>query len=82
MASVYRIGVHARTQAAHRFEASKPDLMEGVDPFPDLPAFLGDLRAVGVGVDVCVCSSSRRELVAQWIDRNRLEEHFRVVDGW
>ncbi len=73
-------GRAARTQAAHRFEASKPDLLEGVDRFPDLPAFLDELR--GVGVDVCVCSSSRRELVDRWIDRNRLQEHFRVVDGW
>src|SRR3954453_15255128 len=73
-------GRPARTQAGHRFEAAKPDLMQGVDPFPDLPAFLDQLRAVGV--DVCVCSSTRRELVVRWIDRNRLEEHFRVVDGW
>jgi choline kinase/phosphatidylglycerophosphate synthase/beta-phosphoglucomutase-like phosphatase (HAD superfamily) len=73
-------GRPARTQAAHRFEASKPDLMEGVDPFPDLRAFLEELRAVGV--DVCVCSSTRRELVLRWIDRHRLGEHFRVVDGW
>jgi beta-phosphoglucomutase-like phosphatase (HAD superfamily) len=73
-------GRAARTQAAHRFEASKPDLMEGVDPFPDLRAFLDQLRAVGV--DVCVCSSTRRELVLQWIGRHRLGEYFRVVDGW
>ena len=73
-------GGAARTRAAHRFEASKPDLMDGVDPFPDLRAFLDDLHAVGV--EVCVCSSTRRELVRQWIDRHRLGEHFRVVDGW
>ena len=73
-------GRAARTQAAHRFEASKPDLMEGVDPFPDLRAFLEEVRAVGV--DVCVCSSTRRELVLRWIDRHRLGEYFRVVDGW
>ena len=54
-------GRAARTHAAHRFEASKPDLMDGVDPFPDLRAFLDELRAVGV--EVCVCSSTRRELV-------------------
>jgi phosphoglycolate phosphatase-like HAD superfamily hydrolase len=73
-------GRAARTQAAHRFEASKPDLMEGVDPFPDLRAFLEEVRAVGV--DVCVCSSTRRELVRRWIDRHRLGEYFSVVDGW
>jgi beta-phosphoglucomutase-like phosphatase (HAD superfamily) len=73
-------GRAARTQAAHRFEASKPDLMEGVDPFPDLRAFLEEVRAVGV--DVCVCSSTRRELVRRWIQRHGLGEYFRLVDGW
>jgi beta-phosphoglucomutase-like phosphatase (HAD superfamily) len=64
----------------HRFEVSKPDLMDGVDPFPDLRAFLDELQATGV--EVCICSSTRLELVRQWIDRHRLGEHFRVVDGW
>jgi len=73
-------GGPARTRAEHRFEVSKPDLMDGVDPFPDLRAFLDDFRAAGV--EVCICSSTRRELVRQWIDRHRLGEHFRVVDGW
>jgi phosphoglycolate phosphatase-like HAD superfamily hydrolase len=73
-------GGPARTQAAHRFEVSKPDLMDGVDPFPDLRAFLDELH--GAGVEVCICSSTRVELVRQWIDRHRLGEHFRVVDGW
>ncbi len=68
------------TRAVHRFEEAKPDLMDGVDPFPDLPVFLDELHAVGV--EVCICSSTRRELVRQWIDRRRLAEHFRVVDGW
>ena len=54
--------------------------MDGVDPFPDLRAFLDELHAAGV--EVCICSSTRRELVRQWIDRHRLGEHFRVVDGW
>jgi phosphoglycolate phosphatase-like HAD superfamily hydrolase len=69
-----------RTRAAHRFEVSKPDLMDGVDPFPDLRAFLDELH--GAGVEVCICSSTRVELVRQWIDRHRLGEHFRVVDAW
>jgi phosphoglycolate phosphatase-like HAD superfamily hydrolase len=69
-----------RTRAVHRFEVSKPDLMDGVDPFPDLRAFLNELQAAGV--EVCICSSTRLELVRQWIDRHRLGEHFRVVDGW
>jgi phosphoglycolate phosphatase-like HAD superfamily hydrolase len=73
-------GGPARARAEHRFEGSKPDLMDGVDPFPDLRAFLDELHAAGV--EVCVCSSTRRELVRQWIDRHRLGEHFRVVDGW
>ena len=54
--------------------------MDGVDPFPDLRAFLDALHAAGV--EVCICSSTRRELVRQWTDRHRLGEHFRVVDGW
>ena len=70
----------ARTRAAHRFEVSKPDLMDGVEPFPDLGAFLRELRAAGV--EVCICSSTRRDLVRQWTDRHRLGEHFLVVDGW
>jgi phosphoglycolate phosphatase-like HAD superfamily hydrolase len=70
----------ARTRAAHRFEVSKPDLMDGVEPFPDLRAFLDELRTAGVAV--CICSSTRRDLVRQWTDRHRLGEHFRVVDGW
>jgi CDP-L-myo-inositol myo-inositolphosphotransferase len=73
-------GGAARTHAAHRFEVSKPDLMDGVDPFPDLRAFLDELHAAGV--EVCICSSTRRELVRHWIDRHRLGKHFRVVDGW
>jgi choline kinase/phosphoglycolate phosphatase-like HAD superfamily hydrolase/phosphatidylglycerophosphate synthase len=73
-------GGPARTRAAQRFEMSKPDLMDGVDPFPDLRAFLDELHAAGV--DVCICSSTRRELVRQWIDRHHIGEHFRVVDGW
>jgi choline kinase/phosphatidylglycerophosphate synthase/phosphoglycolate phosphatase-like HAD superfamily hydrolase len=73
-------GGPARTRAAHRFEVSKPDLMDGVDPFPDLRAFLDELHAAGV--EVCICSSTRRELVRQWTDRHRLGEHFRVVDAW
>ena len=73
-------GGPAQTRTAHRFEVSKPDLMDGVDPFPDLRAFLDALQAAGV--EVCICSSTRRELVRQWIDRHRLGEHFRVVDGW
>ena len=68
------------TRAVHRFEEAKPDLMDGVDPFPDVPVFLAELHAVGV--EVCICSSTRRELVRQWIDRHRLAEHFRVPDGW
>jgi beta-phosphoglucomutase-like phosphatase (HAD superfamily) len=51
-----------------------------VDPFPDLRAFLDELHAAGV--EVCICSSTRRELVRQWIDRHRLGEHFGVVDAW
>jgi phosphoglycolate phosphatase-like HAD superfamily hydrolase len=70
----------ARTHAAHRFEVCKPDLMDRVDPFPDLRAFLDELHAAGV--EVCICSSTRQELVRHWIDRHRLGEHFRVVDGW
>jgi beta-phosphoglucomutase-like phosphatase (HAD superfamily) len=54
--------------------------MDGVDPFLDLRAFLDELQAAGV--EVCICSSTRLELVRQWIDRHRLGEHFRVVDGW
>ena len=73
-------GRAARTQAVHRFQASKPDLMAGVDPFPDLRAFLEEVHAVGV--DVCVCSSTRRELVLRWIQRHRLGEYFPVVEGW
>ena len=69
-----------RTRGVHRFEVSKPELMDGVDPFPDLRAFLEELQAAGV--EVCICSSTRLELVRQWIDRHRLGEHFRVVDGW
>jgi Haloacid dehalogenase-like hydrolase len=45
-----------------------------------LRAFLDELHAAGV--EVCICSSTRRELVRQWIDRHRLGEHFRVVDAW
>jgi 1L-myo-inositol 1-phosphate cytidylyltransferase / CDP-L-myo-inositol myo-inositolphosphotransferase len=70
----------ARTRAAHRFEVSKPELMDGVEPFPDLRAFLDELRTAGVAV--CICSSTRRDLVRQWTERHRLGEHFRVVDGW
>ena len=73
-------GGAARTRAVHRFDATKPELMDGVDPFPDLRAFLDDLHAAGV--EVCICSSTRRELVGQWIDRHRLAQQFRVVDGW
>jgi 1L-myo-inositol 1-phosphate cytidylyltransferase / CDP-L-myo-inositol myo-inositolphosphotransferase len=73
-------GSPAQARAARRFELSKPDLMDAVEPFPDLPAFLDQLRTTGV--EVCLCSSTRRELVAQWIDRHRLGEDFRVVDGW
>ena len=73
-------GGPAQTRAARRFEISKPDLMDGVDPFPDLRVFLDELHAAGV--KVCICSSTRRELVRHWIDRHRLAEHFRVVDGW
>lgn len=73
-------GGAARTHAAHRFEVCKPDLMDGVDPFPDVRAFLDELTASGV--EVCICSSTRQELVRQWIGGHRLEEHFRVVDGW
>jgi hypothetical protein len=54
--------------------------MDGVGPFADLQAFLDDLRAVGV--EVCICSSTRRDLVRQWVDRHALGKHFRVVDGW
>jgi phosphoglycolate phosphatase-like HAD superfamily hydrolase len=68
------------TRAAHRFETAKPELMDGVDPFPDLRMFLDELHAAGV--EVCICSSTRRELVRQWIDRHQLAEHFAVVDGW
>jgi 1L-myo-inositol 1-phosphate cytidylyltransferase / CDP-L-myo-inositol myo-inositolphosphotransferase len=70
----------ARTRAAHRFEVSKPELMDGVEPFPDLRAFLDELRTAGVVV--CICSSTRRDLVRQWTERHRLGEHFRIVDGW
>jgi CDP-L-myo-inositol myo-inositolphosphotransferase len=70
-------GGAARTHAAHRFEVSKPDLMDGVDPFPDLRAFLDEVHAAGV--EVCVCSSTRLELVRHWIDRHCLGELFRVV---
>jgi 1L-myo-inositol 1-phosphate cytidylyltransferase / CDP-L-myo-inositol myo-inositolphosphotransferase len=70
----------ARTRAAHRFEVSKPELMDGVEPFPDLRAFLDELRTAGVAV--CICSSTRRDLVRQWTERHRLGDHFRVVDGW
>jgi choline kinase/phosphatidylglycerophosphate synthase/phosphoglycolate phosphatase-like HAD superfamily hydrolase len=73
-------GGPAQARAVRRFELSKPDLMEGVEPFPDLRAFLDELHAAGV--EVCVCSSTRRELVSQWIDRHRLREQFRTVDGW
>jgi CDP-L-myo-inositol myo-inositolphosphotransferase len=73
-------GGPARARAAQRFEVSKPELMDGVDPFPDVRAFLDDLHAAGV--EVWLCSSTRQELVRQWIDRHRLGEHFRVVDGW
>jgi phosphoglycolate phosphatase-like HAD superfamily hydrolase/phosphatidylglycerophosphate synthase len=73
-------GGPARARAAQRFEVSKPDLMDDVDPFPDLRAFLDELHIAGV--EVCVCSSTRRELVHKWIDRHRLREHFRVVDAW
>jgi 1L-myo-inositol 1-phosphate cytidylyltransferase / CDP-L-myo-inositol myo-inositolphosphotransferase len=73
-------GGPAQTRAAHRFEVSKPDLMDGVDPFPDLRVFLDELHVAGV--ELCICSSTRRELVRQWIDRHRLGEHFRIVDGW
>jgi len=72
--------IPARTRAADRFEVSKPDLMDRVHPFRDLRAFLDTLH--GAGVEVCICSSTRRALVRQWIDRHRLGEHFRVVDGW
>ena len=70
----------ARARAAHRFELAKPDLMDGAEPFPDLLAFLDALHAAGV--EVCICSSTRRKLVRQWTDRHRLREHFRIVDGW
>ena len=73
-------GGAALARAEHRFEASKPDLMGGVEPFPDVRAFLGDLQAAGVVV--CICSSTRQDLVRQWVDRPGLVEHFRVVDGW
>ena len=73
-------GGPARARAAHRFELAKPDLLDGAEPFPDLPAFLDDLRAAGV--EVCICSSTRRKLVRQWTDRHRLRDHFRIVDGW
>jgi len=73
-------GGPAHTRAAHRFELSKPALMNGVAPFPDLRAFLDELRAAGI--DVSICSSTRLELVREWTDRHRLGEHFRVVDGW
>jgi phosphoglycolate phosphatase-like HAD superfamily hydrolase len=80
LAEIDPSGESAQTRAVRRFEESKLDLMEGVDPFPDLQAFLDELHAAGV--EVCVCSSTRRELVHQWIDRHHLGEHFRVVDGW
>jgi beta-phosphoglucomutase-like phosphatase (HAD superfamily) len=45
-----------------------------------LRVFLDALHVAGV--EVCICSSTRQELVRQWTDRHRLGEHFRVVDGW
>jgi hypothetical protein len=48
-------GGPARTRAAHRFEVSKPDLLDGVEPFPDLRGFLDELRAAGVR-----CASAAR----------------------
>ena len=72
-------GGPARTQAAHRFEVSKPDLMDG-GPVPGLAGV--PRRTPRAGVEVCICSSTRQELVRQWTDRHRLGEHFRVVDGW
>lgn len=70
----------ARIPAVQRFEACKPDLMDSVGPFADLQAFLDDLHVVGI--EVCICSSTRRDLVRQWVDRHGLGKHFRVVDGW
>jgi phosphoglycolate phosphatase-like HAD superfamily hydrolase/phosphatidylglycerophosphate synthase len=70
----------AHTRAAHRFELSKPELMGGAAPFPDLRAFLDELHSAGI--EVSICSSTRVELVREWTDRHRLGEHFRVVDGW
>src|SRR4029453_18151965 len=58
-------GGPAQTRAAHRFEVSKPDLMDGVDPFPDLQVFLDELHVAGV--ELCICSSTRQELVRQWL---------------
>jgi phosphoglycolate phosphatase-like HAD superfamily hydrolase len=80
LAEIDPSGGPAQTRATHRFELSKPGLMDGVNPFPDLRAFLDELRAAGV--DVCICSSTRRELVRQWTDRHRIGRHFRVIDGW
>jgi beta-phosphoglucomutase-like phosphatase (HAD superfamily) len=45
-----------------------------------LRAVLDELRTAGVAV--CICSSTRRDLVRQWTERHRLGDHFRVVDGW
>jgi CDP-L-myo-inositol myo-inositolphosphotransferase len=70
----------ARTHAVHRFEVCKPDLMDGVNPFPDVRAFLDELHSAGVAV--CICSSTRLELVRHWIDCHDLGKYFRVVDGW
>jgi choline kinase/phosphatidylglycerophosphate synthase/phosphoglycolate phosphatase-like HAD superfamily hydrolase len=80
LAEIDPSGGPARTHAVHRFETSKPDLMDAVDPFPDLRAFLDELQAAGV--DVCTCSSTRLELVRQWLDRHRIAEYFQIVEGW
>jgi 1L-myo-inositol 1-phosphate cytidylyltransferase / CDP-L-myo-inositol myo-inositolphosphotransferase len=80
LAEIDPSGGSAQPRAVRRFEEAKLDLMDGVDPFPDLRAFLDELHAAGI--EVCVCSSTRQELVRQWIDRHHLGEHFRVVDGW
>ena len=50
-------GGPARARAAHRFELAKPDLLDGAEPFPDLRAFLDDLRAAGVDVVVQIITS-------------------------